>query len=113
MVDPQQVLPLAIFALESQAFSNLKRRDDASLDLLAGLSRRLRTFVNSLFGIGIGGKQIDRARWMPFEAALALFESLHDIPIRTNTSINIREIGGPIMTQVMTRPFTARSIRHK
>ena len=63
-------------------------------------------------GIDKGGKQIDRARRVPFEAALAAFREspwpvvsdrlvviLQDIPITTNTSINIREIGGPIMTQ--------------
>jgi hypothetical protein len=32
------VFPLAKFALKSHALGNLKRRDDASLDLLAGLS---------------------------------------------------------------------------
>jgi hypothetical protein len=36
--NPQQVLPLAKVALESHALGNLKRRDDAALDLLSGLS---------------------------------------------------------------------------
>ena len=38
--DPQQVLPLAKVALEAHALGNLEARDDAPLDLLAGLSGR-------------------------------------------------------------------------
>jgi hypothetical protein len=34
-----QILPLAKLALEALAFGHLKRRDDTSLDWLAGLSR--------------------------------------------------------------------------
>ena len=37
----QQVLPLAKFAFEPHALGDLKRRDDATLDLLAGLSGAL------------------------------------------------------------------------
>ena len=35
---PQQVLPLAKFALKAHAFGDLEGRDDAAVDLLAGLS---------------------------------------------------------------------------
>jgi hypothetical protein len=35
--DPQQVFPLLKVALEAHAFGDLKGRDDARLDLLAGL----------------------------------------------------------------------------
>ena len=35
--NPQQILPLAIVAFEAHAFSYPKRRDQAALDLLAGL----------------------------------------------------------------------------
>jgi len=34
--NPQQFLPLAIFALEPHAFGNPEGRDDAPFDLLAG-----------------------------------------------------------------------------
>jgi hypothetical protein len=36
--NPHQKFPLAKVALETQALGDLKRRDDASLDLLAALS---------------------------------------------------------------------------
>jgi hypothetical protein len=36
--DPQQILPLLTFALETHAFGDLECRDDTPLDLLAGLS---------------------------------------------------------------------------
>ena len=35
--DPQQILPLPQFPFEAQALGDPKRRDDAPLDLLAGL----------------------------------------------------------------------------
>ena len=38
IVNPQQALPLAKFALESHALGHPKCRDDAALDLLAALS---------------------------------------------------------------------------
>ena len=38
IVNPQQALPLAKFALEPHALGHPKCRDDAALDLLAALS---------------------------------------------------------------------------
>jgi hypothetical protein len=37
IANPQQIFPLAKVALEANALGNLKRRDNAPLDLLAGL----------------------------------------------------------------------------
>jgi hypothetical protein len=42
------ILPLAKLALEALAFGHLKRRDDTSLDWLAGLSR---SFARSPIGV--------------------------------------------------------------
>jgi hypothetical protein len=41
ITNTQQVFPLAEIALEAHALGDLKRRDDSSLDLLAGLSGSL------------------------------------------------------------------------
>jgi hypothetical protein len=38
IANPEQVLPLVIVAFEAHALGDPKRRDDASLDLLAALS---------------------------------------------------------------------------
>jgi hypothetical protein len=40
IANAQQVLPLPEVAFEAHAFGNLKRRDEASLDLLAAFARR-------------------------------------------------------------------------
>jgi hypothetical protein len=39
IANAQQVLPLPEAAFEAHAFGNLKRRDEASLDLLAAFAR--------------------------------------------------------------------------
>ena len=41
IADPQKFLPLAKVTFEAQAFGNLKRRDEAALNLLAALSGTL------------------------------------------------------------------------
>jgi hypothetical protein len=52
ITNTQQVFPLAEIALEAHALGDLKRRDDSSLDLLAGLSS---CFVRSpVFVAGFG-----------------------------------------------------------
>ncbi len=117
---------MAKVSLESHVLGDLEARDDAPLDLLVGFACRLAGSCDTLFGIDTGGKQIDRARRVPFEAGLAAFREspwpvvsdrlvviLHDIRITTNTSMNIREISGPIMTQSYDSVFYGIFIRHK
>jgi hypothetical protein len=70
--DPQQVLPLAKFALKAHAFCNLEARDDTSLDLLARLSGSLHV-RRYLSGPGRGEKRIGRARRVPIEIGQVAF----------------------------------------
>jgi hypothetical protein len=73
-----------------------------------------------------GERPTDRVRRVAIEGGLAAFREspwpvvsdrlvviLHDSRITTNTSLNIREIGGPIMTPSYDSTFFGMFTRHK
>jgi hypothetical protein len=71
--NPQQVFPLAKFALKAQALGDLECRDDTSLDLLAKISQQFRTFAGTSSEIDRGERQISRARRVPIEVGSVAF----------------------------------------
>jgi hypothetical protein len=113
-----------LLTLEAEALGDLECRDDAAR-FACQTSRQFRNLADTP-GLMEVEKPNRFARRVPIKAGSAAFREfpwpvvsdrlvviLHDIPITTNTSMNIHEIGGPIMTPSYDSAFTARFIGHK